>query len=290
MRLENNRLRVEITEQGAEVTSIYDKKRDTELLWNGDPAYWNRHSPILFPNVGKTYRNTVRINGVQYPTSQHGFARDNKFKCVAETPYMASFLFSSNEETKEVYPFDFDLMIIYTLEGKSLQVKWEVHNAGNEEMLFTIGGHPAFCFAEAGERKSDYILKFPGKTSLDYILVDIAEAAADTANVYKLELENGCCPLTEEMFANDALIFDNGQIQEVWLCHKDGAPRAGMKCEGFPNFGIWSVKDAPFICLEPWMGRCDDVGFDRELSEKANVNKVPAGEKFEQSYAVIAGE
>lgn len=169
-------------------------------------------------------------------------------------------------------------------------VKWEVVNTGEEEMYFTIGGHPAFRFAGADEGKSDYILKFPGKESLDYILVNIAEGAADTSKVYQLELEDGCCPMSEEMFANDALIFDNGQISEVWICHKDGAPRVGMKCEGFPNFGIWSVKDAPFVCLEPWMGRCDDIGFDKELSEKPNVNKVPAGGKFEQSYSVIAGE
>lgn len=290
MKLENDRLCVEIAEQGAEVTRIYDKKSDTELLWEADPKYWKRHSPILFPNVGKTYRNTVRINGIQYPTSQHGFARDNKFKCVREMTDTVSFLFSSNEETKEVYPFDFDLIITYKLEGRTLLVKWEVVNTGAEDMFFTIGGHPAFRFAGADEGKSDYILKFPGKESLDYILVNIAEGAADTSKVYQLQLENECCPMSEEMFANDALIFDNGQISEVWICHKDGAPRVGMKCEGFPNFGIWSVKDAPFVCLEPWMGRCDDIGFDKELSEKPNVNKVPAGGKFEQSYSVMAGE
>ena len=97
MKLENDRLCVEIAEQGAEVTRIYDKKSDTELLWEADPKYWKRHSPILFPNVGKTYRSTVRINGIQYPTSQHGFARDNKFKCVRETTDTVSFLFASND-------------------------------------------------------------------------------------------------------------------------------------------------------------------------------------------------
>ena len=247
MKLENERLCVEIAEHGAEVTRIYDKMKDTELLWNGDPAYWKRHSPILFPNVGKTYHNTVLINGTQYPTSQHGFARDNRFQCVRETADTVSFLFSSNEETKEVYPFDFDLTVTYRLEGDSLTVKWEVQNTGDEEMYFTIGGHPAFCF------------------------------------------EDECCQLNEEMFENDALILDHGQISEVWLCHKDGTPRVGMKCEGFPNFGIWSVKNAPFVCLEPWMGRCDDIGFDRELSEKPDVNKVPAGGRFEQSYVIVAG-
>lgn len=290
MKLENERLCVEISEQGAEVTRIYDKKRSLELLWEADPTYWKRHSPILFPNVGKTYHNTVRINGTQYPTSQHGFARDSRFKCISEKENEASFLLISNEETKEVYPFDFELIVTYTLEKEMLHVKWEVKNPGDTEMYFTIGAHPAFRFAKADEGKADYSLRFPGQGSLEYILIDMGEAAADPDKVYKLELSGECCPLSEEMFANDALIFDGGQITEVWMCRKDGSPYIGMKCDGFPNFGIWSVKDAPFVCLEPWMGRCDDVGFAAELSEKPDINKVAPGAAFEQSYTIIAGE
>lgn len=290
MHLENERLCVEITELGAEVTRIYDKEKKAELLWEGDPKYWKRHSPVLFPNVGKTYRNKVLIDGVQYPTAQHGFARDNMFKCVRETKDTVSFLFASNDETKEVYPFDFELMITYVLKENSLVVKWEVQNTGDETMYFTIGGHPAFCFARAEEKKTDYKLKFPGKDSLDYILVNLKEAAADTEHIYHLPLDDECCPVTEEMFEHDALIFDGEQIKEVWLCHKDGEPYVGMKCEGFPNFGIWSVKDAPFVCLEPWMGRCDNVGFAEELSKKPDVNCADPGERFQQQYTILAGK
>lgn len=289
MKLENERLCVEIAEMGAEVTRICDKKKGTELLWEGDPVYWKRHSPVLFPNVGKTYRNTVRIGGEQYPTSQHGFARDNMFRCICEKPGQALFLFASNEETREVYPFDFELLITYTLNGNTLKVNWEVRNTGGETMYFTIGGHPAFRFAGREETKEDYLLYFPGRQTLDYILIDPAEAAADPSKVYHLELDGGYCPVNEEMFARDALIFDGGQFSEVWLCHKDRTPYVGIECEGFPNFGIWSVKDAPFVCLEPWMGRCDDVGFDRELCEKPDVNRAEPGDCFAQSYTIIAG-
>lgn len=286
MKLENGKLCVEINELGAEAARIYDKERDTEVLWEADAKYWKRHAPVLFPNVGKTYHNTVKIDGTQYPTSQHGFARDNEFRCIESGKTKASFLFASNEETKEVYPFDFELLITYTLEDKNLKVEWEVRNTGDEDMYFTIGGHPAFRFAESDEVKSDYLLRFPGKESLEYVLINPAEAAVDPDKVYTLELQNECCQVTEEMFEKDALIFDNGQITEVWLCRKDGTPYAGMKCEGFPNFGIWSVKDAPFVCLEPWMGRCDNVGFDGELSEKPNVNHAAPGESFRQSYLI----
>ena len=287
MKMENERLCVEISESGAEVTRIFDKEKGNDVLWDADPAYWKRHSPVLFPNVGKTWHNTVQIGGVQYPTSQHGFARDCQFKCICEKEGTASFLLTSSEETKEVYPFDFELVITYTLKENSLRVEWEVRNPGEEEMCFTIGGHPAFRFARKDEKKTDYLLRFPGKESLEYILIDPAEAAADPEKVYTLPLENECCRLTEELFVNDALIFDHGQIEEVVICRKDGTPYVRMECEGFPNFGIWSVKDAPFVCLEPWMGRCDDVGFAGELSEKPNVNKVKPGGEFRKGYTVI---
>ena len=139
MRLENERFCVEIAELGAELTRIYDKKTETDILWEGDPAYWKRHSPVLFPNVGKTYRNTVLINGTQYPTAQHGFARDNEFRCISSGKGKASFLLVSTEDTKEVYPFDFELVITYILKEEGIQVIWEVKNPADETMYFTIG-------------------------------------------------------------------------------------------------------------------------------------------------------
>ena len=95
--------------------------------------------------------------------------------------------------------------------------------------------------------KADYLLKFPGKEELQYVLIDPAEAAVDPKKVHELKLDGECYQVSEELFEHDALIFDGGQIGEVWLYHKDGTPYVGMKCEGFPNFGIWSVKDAPFV-------------------------------------------
>lgn len=287
VKLENEFLCVEIAEMGAEVTRIYDKTEDNEILWEGNPVYWKRHSPVLFPNVGKTYKNRVLINGTQYPTSQHGFARDNVFTCIEAANEKASFMLRSSEETKEVYPFDFELHINYKLNKKELTVEWQVKNCGDETMYFTIGGHPAFRFAKPEETKADYILKIPGKEKIEYVLIDISCGCANVDKVHTLQLSEETYPLSDEMFANDALVVDNGQIEEAWLCHKDGTPYVGVRSEGFPNYGIWSVEGAPFVCLEPWMGRCDNAGFNAELSEKPNVNKVEAGEKFIKDYTIV---
>lgn len=287
VKLENEFLYVEIAEMGAEVTRIYDKTEDNEILWEGNPVYWKRHSPVLFPNVGKTYKNRVLINGTQYPTSQHGFARDNVFTCIEAANEKASFMFRSSEETKEVYPFDFELHINYKLNRKELTVEWQVKNCGDETMYFTIGGHPAFRFAKPEETKADYVLKVPGKEKLEYVLIDISCGCANIDEVHTLQLSEETYPLSDELFAKDALVVDNGQIEEAWLCHKDGTPYVGVRSAGFPNYGIWSVEGAPFVCLEPWMGRCDNVGFNAELSEKPNVNKVEAGEKFIKDYTIV---
>ena len=287
VKLENEFLCVEIAEMGAEVTRIYDKTEDNEILWEGNPVYWKRHSPVLFPNVGKTYKNRVLINGTQYPTSQHGFARDNVFTCIEAAKERASFMFRSSEETKEVYPFDFELHINYKLNKKELTVEWQVKNCDDETMYFTIGGHPAFRFAKPEETKADYVLKVPGKEKLEYVLIDISCGCANVDEVHTLQLSEETYPLSDELFAKDALVVDNGQIEEAWLCHKDGTPYVGVRSAGFPNYGIWSVEGAPFVCLEPWMGRCDNVGFNAELSEKPNVNKVEAGEKFIKDYTIV---
>lgn len=287
VKLENEFLCIEIAEMGAEVTRIYDKTEDNEILWEGNPVYWKRHSPVLFPNVGKTYKNRVLINGTQYPTSQHGFARDNVFTCIEAAKERASFMFRSSEETKEVYPFDFELHINYKLNKKELTVEWQVKNCGDETMYFTIGGHPAFRFAKPEETKADYVLKVPGKEKLEYVLIDISCGCANVDEIHTLQLSEETYPLSDELFANDALVVDNGQIEEAWLCHKDGTPYVGVRSEGFPNYGIWSVEGAPFVCLEPWMGRCDNAGFNAELSEKPNVNKVEAGEKFIKDYTIV---
>ena len=284
--LENEVLRAEIDSLGAELKSVKRKSDGREYLWHGDARYWNRTSPVLFPFVGAPKGKEYRYDGKTYAMGQHGFARDNEFRCIRSSADSVSYLFASNEETKEVYPFEFELIITYRLEKNSLTVKWEVRNPSDETIYFTIGGHPAFRFAGKDEVKTDYLLKFPGKEALQYVLIDPAEAAVDLKKPHEMKLTDECYEVTEELFANDALIFDGGQIGEVWLYHKDGTPYVGMKCEGFPNFGIWSVKDAPFVCLEPWMGRTDDDGFTGDLAEKTGVESLKARENRMYTYGI----
>ena len=165
--------------------------------------------------------------------------------------------------------------------------KMEGVNNDSETMYFTIGGHPAFRVpVREGESQSDYRLAFEGLDTLTYLLIDTSVGTVLADEPHTLSLENGTCSIAPHMFDKDALVFDNGQIQKAGILFPDGTPYLTLTSEGFPNFGIWSVPGAPFVCLEPWMGRCDDCGFEKPLSEKANINVLKPDEEFIKSYQI----
>lgn len=290
IKIENEKILAEISLHGAELSRLYNKEAGLEALWNADGKYWARHAPVLFPNVGKYYKGSLTHKGQDFPEGQHGFARDCDFVCTMQERDKAAFVLESTGETLSRYPFPFSLEIAYELQGSAVKVTWKVINTGNGTMYFTIGGHPAFNVpALEGTAFTDYFLYFEGKDSLEYKLLDKASGCviADSGEV--LPLENGMYRLQEDMFDNDALVFDGGQIDRVAILYPDKRPYITMECAGFPNFGIWSKHGAPFVCLEPWVGRTDNAGFSGEISTKPGVTALNVGEVFEKSHRIIVG-
>lgn len=289
--IENEYLKVQVCATGAELQSIYDKEMKKEVLWNGDETFWNRRSPILFPNVGRHHENHYLYKGQRFETVQHGFARDMDFACVEAKEDVLVFQIEDTTETKAYFPFAFIFKIVYKLTERSLEVLWEVENTDKETMYFTIGGHPAFNVSVLDHTKqTDYKLLFKKQKSLKYRLVYGTTGTADGERTYDLPLEpygeyDGR-EIGEHMFDQDALIFDDSQIAFAGIGYPDGTPYITMDCEGFTNFGIWTMPKAPFLCLEPWMGRCDDYGFQGEISEKPDVIALAPEKVFQQAYRV----
>ena len=285
--IENDYLKVSVNDHGAELYSIFDKIHNREVIWQADPAYWKRHAPVLFPNVGRHFENHYHIGETEYPSKQHGFARDSEFTCVDMTTDSITHKLKSSDATKENYPYDFELKIKHVLEKNLVSVCWEVVNHSNKPRYFTIGGHPAFNVPAVGsaDNKEDYLLTFDEQKSLTYLLLDPASGTALPDQTQTLELTDGTCHIDAHMFDHDALIFDN-QIEKAGIAFPDGTPYLELTCHRFPNFGIWSVPGSSFVCLEPWMGRCDDCGFTGDLSEKANINKLDVDEIFNASYEI----
>ncbi len=284
--LENENLLVQINAHGGELARIYDKDKKREILHDANPEYWNRHAPILFPMVGASYEGKYRYKGKEYPMSQHGFARDMEFHPVeSENPLEKIYALQDNERTYSVYPFHFRLQISHRLNGRVLIVSWRVENRDDKELLFNIGGHPAFRLGE-GVKFSDVSLNFHTEGHLTYYKLEEPGSGcciADKSN--RLTLWNGRMNLTDDFFSDGAYIFQDASVQDVTMCVK-GVPFVRVYAPGFMYFGLWSKTGAPFVCLEPWLGRADACGFKGELEEKEGIMKLAPGEVFETSYCI----
>lgn len=286
--LQSGALRVIISDAGAEIIQIEDILTGRNYLWHGDSAYWGRRSPILFPIVGGLKNKTYKYAGREYPMSQHGFARDREFQMTEHNVDTIWFELKADEESLKVYPFRFRLEIGYRLEGRKITVMWRVANEDKKTMFFSIGGHPAFMCPIDGEGKqTDYYLLFDNKEPLSYGKLSV-NGLLETEG-HTLDIGGGCMPITEHMFDEDALVIEGGQAHQVALAGPDKKPYLTVKFDA-PLFGLWSPakKHAPFICIEPWYGRCDRESFAGMLADREYGNELRPGKIFETEYTIIA--
>ena len=403
--LKNTALTLNISLHGAELTSIRDSF-GREFLWQADPAFWKRHSPVLFPIVGSLWDKHFRVNGREYEMGQHGFARDMDFRLVSEREDEMWFELKSSPETLAKYPYKFTLRIGYRLEANKIHVMWEVSGDDSQTMWFQIGAHPAFYLprfvyggsaacASDSSRHSDpesgapnlaassaassctsgsevLVLKSYSQGSgcvfsdgsasgsgaagsgadsdsgfsvsgldagscdsgLDsaigsasgsgsagsgadsdfgragrgcfrlygrgaegvvplesfrYIKVS-EKQCTDISDVQELNTPGGVMPLDDHTFDIGAYIIGDSQV-----CRVDLVSTTGLRCVSLefdtPLVGLWapSAKDVPFVCIEPWYGRCDRVGFTGEFSERDCVNSLSPGQVFRASYTITVG-
>ncbi|MCX4304818.1 MAG: aldose 1-epimerase family protein [Acetatifactor sp.] len=284
--LKNDVLSVLIDSVGAELKSLKRLSDGREYLWCGDAAYWGRTSPVLFPFVGGVRNREYRAKGRTWSMTQHGFARDMEFGLLSQGENEIWFELDSDENTLEKFPYVFGLKAGYRLEKNKVVVMWQVVNPGDETLHFSIGGHPAFnCPLEAGEKQEDCFLDFGDVDQVASTEINVSGLATDSVTVYGLE--NGKLALNEKLFERDALVIENRQTDMVGLCGRDGNRYVKVTMDA-PLFGVWTPagKKAPFICIEPWYGRCDGENFEGTLEEREWGNHVEAGGVWEASYTI----
>ena len=284
--IKNSDLSVMVTAHGAEMRSLKDCRTRQEYMWNANPLYWKRTSPVLFPLVGNYKNKEVRYNGRTYSLPQHGFARDMEFDLISLTQSEVWFGLNSNAETMSKYPFPFRLEIGYRLEERKVAVFWRVINTGKEKMYFSIGGHPAFlCPLKSEDKQENYYVAFDAKDQVVSRMIGENGLATDKLITYPLE--NGLLKIDQDLFDNDALVIENHQAHQVSLCTPDKKPYVTVTFEA-PLFGVWSVpgKEAPFVCIEPWYGRCDHEDFKGTLEDREWGNALDAGAAFEAKYTI----
>ncbi len=285
--LKNNILTVTVKEHGAELSSI--KKGETEYLWQADPQFWARHSPVLFPIVGSVWEKKYRVGEKEYALGQHGFARDMDFSLVSASDTEVRYRLESTEETLQKYPWPFVLEIAYRLHDNKLDVIWEVTNPGSEDSYFQIGAHPAFYYPDYDPETSERgFFTFDKSEGLECIRIQ-DKGCVDAETKYPLEMpQDGYLPVTREFFdVIDTLMLQDSQIKKVSLYRKDRTPWLSLSFDA-PVVGIWSPpgKNAPFICIEPWYGRCDRAYYEGDFREKDWINRLAPREKFSSVYTI----
>ena len=272
----NEHLQVQIDARGAELKSIYSKPFEMEYMWGADPAFWGKTSPVLFPIVGTLKEGTYHYKEKQYRLPRHGFARDKTFAVTAQSADSITFSIESDEETLKLYPFHFIFSISYTLTGSELTTGYRVENNGEEQLFFSVGGHPAFKLPLVeGTSYNDYRLVFEKEETAGRW--PISQDGLIEKEPIPLLQHAAVLPLSKELFRKDAVVLKH--LQSTWVQLQSAKTPHGFRFSfpGFPYLGLWAAPGADFICIEPWFGIADSVNANQQLTEKEGIiSRLPA--------------
>ncbi len=260
---------------GAELFRLRDAD-GRELMTDADPAFWRGHAPLLFPIVGRLNGDVLRIDGVDYPMKQHGFARRSRFTLIEHSASKAVFLLEDSVETRAVYPRAFALRASYEIQDATLSITIDIENREADRSLpASFGFHPAFAWPlPYGQPREDHRIVFEAEEAdsirkLTASLVDPAPRPSP--------LDGRTLALTNTLFSADALIWDQIRSQSV----RYGAPAGPQLRVDFPDtpmLGIWTKPGAAFVCIEPWHGLADPVGFTGDMADKPGMMHLAPGE------------
>lgn len=281
--LKNSQFVAAFKSMGAELCSFHDNS-GTEYIWQADEQHWGRHAPLLFPFVGKLKDDQFTYGGKTYQQTQHGFARDLHFTATEKTDNAIKFVLTHNEDTLAAYPFRFTLEITYTLNQNQLAINHRVVNEDEKIMYFSIGGHPAInCPIIPGTNFHDYFIEFQRTETLARHFI---KDGLQTGESKEIVTERKSLNLSYGYFEQDAIIFKELRSEQVSLSHPILGKVITMNLTEFPYLGIWTKPNAPFICLEPWLGLADRQNSTGDLIAKEGIQQLEAGKDFNAAYSL----
>jgi galactose mutarotase-like enzyme len=270
----STQLIAEIDPHGAQLSVLRDRA-GRDLLWNGDASVWAGRAPLLFPIVGVLAGGSYRLGSTRYALSRHGFARDKEFTRETASATSASFVLRPDASTLAVFPFQFELLARYQLEGATLSVSTEIRNRGKADMPASFGYHPGFRWPlPYGEPRASHSLQFESDEPGTVRRID-ANGLLTPAR-HPTPIVNRQLPLTDALFCDDVLILDQVKSRSVVY----GGNRGPKLRIAFPDavyLGLWTKPDASFICIEPWHGITDSQGFSGDFMEKPGVFVLKGG-------------
>lgn len=278
--LKNEYLTVRISTLGAEMTSIQNTDGE-ELLHQDDMIFWNDHAPVLFPICGTPIGDKITVDGVSYPMQSHGFARCSEFDVMESSDDLAVFSLVSDEESKKVYPYDFELIITYKLLGKAIDISYEVINDGDRDMYFSIGSHEGYIILEG---LSEYEIHFEKEESKKPYIFETRKTPEKS-----IETRNGhsVLKLSNELFEDSVtVVYETPDSDVVYLRNKDGKDKIRVEFEDFDNLFIWSCPMSQFVCIEPWCGTAEFGEAPLDISSKEYIQSLEPGAQFERHHII----
>ncbi len=288
--IKNEFLEISVQNTGIELCSLRSLKSGKEYMWNADPEVWGSYAPVLFPIIGSLKDNGYTYKGKEYSLPKHGIVRHNtNIALVSHSDNALTFSLKYSEETWKMYPFKFEFITQYRLDKNKLFVEHEVINHGEEEMLFSLGGHPAFkCPLNEDEVYKDYFLEFEEIEDAPTWVLNKSGLQSD--EIRPVFNNSNKIQLNENIFDDDALIFKSLKSSKVSLKSNKSNQCLTLNYKGFPYLGIWAKPHAEFICIEPWIGITDKWDTDRKLENKEGMKKLDGKNTFKASYFIEISE
>jgi len=276
--LSNEHYNIKISSFGAELKSVLYK--DHEYLHLGDSTYWHRSSPVLFPIVGKLKNNYFTYKNKSYSLPIHGLARHSEFELIEKTSNKLTFLLKEDTNSLKHYPFRFNLEIQYTLNYNNFKIEYKVHS--DENIYFNLGAHPAFTLHS---NIDDSYMEFEKDEHKDILCLDmnhgcISHTKKDVLTSNKLQLHH-------DIFSKDALIFQNLNSTQVSLKNTTNNKSVHVEFDGFTYLAFWAPVGAPFVCIEPWCGRADDIDTNHRLEDKTSIIMLEKDKSFIKTLTIF---
>ncbi|MEL4308404.1 aldose 1-epimerase family protein [Joostella sp. CR20] len=283
--IKNRFLQIEITKIGAEICSIKNNENQ-EFIWQANPAIWGSSAPVLFPIIGGLKNNEFYYEGKAYSVPKHGFIRHNEdLTVINHLESSITFQYKYNTETLKNYPFKFDFQLTFSVTEKTVTVSHKITNDGTNDLLFSLGGHPAFkCPLTENENYEDYFLEFEHSETSDRYLIN--EKGLQNGKTAPCLQNTDTLPLNHELFSNDALIFKDLKSRKISLAHQKNGKVLTVSYPDFNYVGIWAKPNGDFVCIEPWLGITDHNDTTGVFSQKEGILSLAPQKEFIASYAI----
>lgn len=279
--ISSGQLSAAINPFGAELTSLTDAA-GRELMTDADPAFWTGHAPILFPIVGRLNGDVLRLDGIEYPMKQHGFARRQMFDVVRQDAASALFRLAANAETRAQYPFDFALEVGFTIDATTLTLDVRIANPGDTPLPASLGFHPAFAWPlPYAAPRDEHRIVFAADEPAPIKQLSDGLFAGDRPS----PLDGRALALSDALFADDALVWDPVHSSCVSYGARSGA-QLHIAFPDTPQLGIWTKPGARFVCIEPWHGHADPATFTGDFRDKPGIFEVAAGGEWRCAMAI----